>query len=446
MTRMLSLLILSFCLSAWSAAQTGGQLTLEEALRIGRARSNTLQASQARARGAEARAAETGSALLPQVRVDASYRRLSSVPPFAVQLPFQIPGLGPGPIVISPTILDNYALHASVQQPLFTGSRLTGAADAADLQARAGELDVRSDEADLVANITTAYWMLYQARETRRAVDENAARLEGMERDARNLLKAGMATRNDLLRIQTQLSNARLGQIDAENDLQVAGMSLNMAMGRPVETPVDPVSVPAAVDPASVPAAPPAVASALRLRPDALAMQNRVESSRAAVTAARGGFWPQLFLSANYYYSKPNARYLPAVNQWKDSWDVGLVMQFDLWNWGATSAQAEQAAEALAANRALADQLGQSIALDVERSILGVRRAARKIDVARLGVQQAEENSRSMQDKFRAGLATTTELLDASVALLQARTSLTGAQVEQEIARVRLQRASGELR
>ncbi len=445
MTRMLSFLILSACLAAGAVAQSAGQLTLDEALRIGRAQSKTLQASQARARGAEAKAAETGSALYPVVRVDGSYRRLSDVPPFAVQLPFQFPGFNPGPIVISPTILDNYVLHASVQQPLFTGFRLSSAAAAAEHQALAGELDARSDEAELVTNITTAYWMLYQARETRRAVEENVARLESMERDAQNLLKAGMATRNDLLRIQTQLSNARLGQIDAENDLQVAGMSLNLVMGRPVDTPVDPVSEPSAADSASLPPETAAVASALGLRPDALAAQDRVESSQAALKAARGGFWPQLLLSANYYYSKPNARYLPAVDRWKDSWDIGLQMQFDVWNWGATAAQADQAAAALSANQAMAEQLRQSIALDVERSLLGVRRAARKIDVARLGVSQAGENARSMGDKYRAGLATTTELLDANVALLQARTSLTAALVEQEIARVRLQKASGQL-
>ena len=88
----------------------------------------------------------------------------------------------------------------------------------------------------------------------------------------------------------------------------------------------------------------------------------------------------------------------------------------------------------------------QNVALEVERTSLAAARAAQKVEVAKLGVAQAEENSRIMGDKFRSGLATSSELLDANVALLQARTNLTGSLAEQEITAVRLQKALGVLR
>ena len=70
-------------------------------------------------------------------------------------------------------------------------------------------------------------------------------------------------------------------------------------------------------------------------------------------------------------------------------------------------------------------------------------RAKEKIEVMRLGILQAEESSRMTSDRYHNGLATSTELLDASVALLQARTNLTGARVEFAIAAARLTRALG---
>ncbi len=433
------ILILAASFAAESRSQQEDTLTLDEAIRIGRQQSHLLKASVAKAEGADAKAREAGSALLPSIKIDGSYRRLSSVSPFTVSLPF--PGFVP--IVIQPFIADNYQLHAGIQQPLFTGFRLSSNAEATRLQADAGALDSRSEESDLVVSIATAYWTLYQSKEVQTALTDNVARLEQYERDTKNLLGAGLATKNDLLRVQVQLQNARLSLIDAENDEQIAQMNLNIAIGRPAETPVALASSPTALSPDTLLRG--SVTEALKARPDVAAQEARVHASGAAVTAARGGYFPQIALSANYYYSKPNQRYFPLVNQWKDSWDLGVQLQLDVWNWGATAAQTEQAEAALAANKEMLAQMEQTVSLDVQRSLLSVRRAREKVDVARLGVSQAEENSRMLADKYHSGLATSTELLDANVALVQAKTALSAALVEQAIAGVRLEKSLGRI-
>ena len=437
--RLLSLLSILVISSVTASAQTDVKLTIADAIRLGKEQSHLLKASSARAYGAEAKAREAKAMMLPALKVDAAYRRLSDVPPFAVTLPFP----GSSPIVISPMIPDNYQLHAGIQQPVFTGFRLWNNARAASLQAEAGEADVRNDEADLVVNVTSAYWMLYQARAVKAALDENVLRLESYERDTKNLVGAGIATRNDLLRIQVQLQSARLSQIDAENDEQVARMNLNIAIGRAAVDSVDLASTPEGEDTTGVLGG--TLEQSLSTRPDVAAMQARVQASRAGVAAAQGGYFPQLFLSANYYYGKPNQRYFPATNKWNDTWDVGVQLQFDVWNWGATGAQAEQAEAALHANEELFAQMKQTVSLDVERSKSSASRAREKVAVARLAVSQAEENAKMTSDKYHSGLATSSELLDANVALVQSKTALSGAYVEQEIADVRLAKSLGQI-
>src|SRR5512146_1361357 len=151
------ILIAAFLLSTAAEGQTVTRLTLEQAIALGRERSRTLKASSARAEGASARADEASSGLLPSVKFDGSYRRLSDVPPFAVSIPFW-----PTPIVISPTVLNNYTLRGSIQQPIFTGFRLRSNVRAAELLAEAAAFDRKNDEADLVLGITVAYWTLCQ--------------------------------------------------------------------------------------------------------------------------------------------------------------------------------------------------------------------------------------------------------------------------------------------
>ncbi len=143
------ILIAALFLSTMAQGQSINRLTLEEAIAIGKARSRTLLASGARAEGASARSEEVNAGLLPSFKVDGSYRRLSDVPPFAVRVPGS-----PVPFVISPIVLNNYALHAGVQQPIFTGFRLGSNARAAGLLAKAASLDRINDESDLVLAIT----------------------------------------------------------------------------------------------------------------------------------------------------------------------------------------------------------------------------------------------------------------------------------------------------
>ncbi len=420
-------------------------LSIDDALRIGKENSKTLQASEAKADAAAARAGEVGTGLLPSLRAEGGYKRLSDVGPFAVKLP-----IFPAPVEISPSVVNNYSVKLTLQQPIFTGFKLENASRSADLLADASSNDHRSDAADLVLNIRTAYWGLYQAVQIKASVDENVQRLDLDRRDTQNLLKAGMATRNDLLRIEVQLSNAKLAQIDAANDLQVAAMTLNNVIGQPLETDVQLSSAPWPLSGDSL-SSPDTLApfrsllqDALVSRPDLQAMDLRVQSASAGLSSARGSWWPQIVFTGAYYYSRPNIRFQPTIDAFKPSWELGVAAQWDLWNWGTTSYQTDQAAATLRQNQLIFDQMKDNVSLEVRRNMLAVRRAVEKIDVARTGVGQAEENLRTIKDKFKAGLATSADLMDAEVSMLQARTSFTAACVEHEISRARLDRALGK--
>ncbi|MEW6511642.1 MAG: TolC family protein [Bacteroidota bacterium] len=434
-------LVAVLCATVEGDAQQPAGLTLRDALAIGRANSRQLKIAVAKLAAASGRADEARAATLPTLKFEGSYKRLSDVDPFRVSVPFL-----PAPITISPTVLDNYLLRVGLQQPLFTGFRLQSAAESAEYLHDAAGADERSDGADLVLNITSAYWSLYQAGELKKVVDENVRRLETYEADVRRLMAGGLATRNDLLRIQVQLSNARLTRIDAENDLRLAAMALNNVMGRALDEPIALASAPPShPDTAGWGGmiSPDGVARALGERPDLVAMRSRVEAARAGVTAAQGGWWPQIALSASYFYSRPNPRYLPTRDEFLGTWEVGVGMQFDLWNFGATSAQTGQARASLRQSELVLEQMTENAALDVRRQQLAFRRAVEKAEVARLAVEQAEENLRITSDKFKNGLATSADLLDADVAVLTARNSHTGALVETELARARLARALG---
>ena len=88
--------------------------------------------------------------------------------------------------------------------------------------------------------------------------------------------------------------------------------------------------------------------------------------------------------------------------------------------------------------------LKDGIALEVTQNYLNQQQSVERIAVARQGVQQAEENYRITDEKFKKGLSLNSDLLDAEVALLQARINVTQSLVDYELAEARLEKAIGD--
>ena len=83
------------------------------------------------------------------------------------------------------------------------------------------------------------------------------------------------------------------------------------------------------------------------------------------------------------------------------------------------------------------------IRIEVYRAYLNYNSSLEKINVSRKSVEQAEENSRIMQNKYDFQLATSTDLIDAETSLLQVKINLNNSLVDYQLAKVILEKAVG---
>jgi len=412
-------------------------LTLSEAVHLGLSNNKAIQISAMKTVAADARSGELNASRLPSMKLQAGYTRLSEIDPFAVKLP-----ISPVPIQISPSVLNNYSSKLMVAQPVFTGFRIEKSAQAAELAAEASRYDHTKNRSDLVYDIKNAYWNLCKAREVKRVIDENVEQMQAHVKDIENMLARGLATTNDVLKVQVQLSSTELSRIDAENAAQTAMMTLNLLIGLPVETELE---VASAVDSAAreYGSGPDLLEKVSASRADLKAAERRIQSAEASATAAKGAWYPQVYLTGSYYYARPNPRIMPTKDEFKDTWDAGVSLSFDVWNWGTTKYQAEQAEAASLQSRYAYEQLKDAVVLEVKQSLLSLEQAKEKVAVAEKGVGQAEENHRIVKNRFKNGTATSTDLLDAETALLQAKLNLTIARVDNQLAQARMMKALG---
>jgi outer membrane protein TolC len=283
---------------------------------------------------------------------------------------------------------------------------------------------------------------VYRAKEFKRLSDENVNQIGQHLADIENLFKQGMATTNAVLKVKVQLSNAKLLQSDASNNVEIAIIAFNSTVGIALDTDVGIASSLTSMT-KDFPEVRQLLAKAMTERPDMHAMEWRLRASQAGVTAAQSGWLPQVFLSGNYYYSRPNQRIFPAQDQFKDTWDVGVNLQFDIWNNLTTVYQTAQAQSQYEQTKDAYAMLKDGATLEVTQNYLNVKQAKQKIQLAQLGVEQSDENLRVAQETFKAGLTTNSELLDAEVGQLQSKIQLLQSLVEYELAQAKLEKSVG---
>ena len=82
--------------------------------------------------------------------------------------------------------------------------------------------------------------------------------------------------------------------------------------------------------------------------------------------------------------------------------------------------------------------------LEIKKAILDLQETEKNIPTTKKAVEQAEENLRVSEERYKAQVTTSTEVLDAQTLLSQARTNYYNALYNHSLAKASLLRAVGE--
>ncbi len=429
-------ILIIILLSIPAFAQDKVTLTLDQSIQTGLQNSRRINSSKMKIKSADAKVSEINSSRLPSLSFNGSYTRLSNIDPFSISTPF-------GDFDLTQNINNNYNLKLSLQQPIFTGFKLKSAYEIAEFNSMAVKEEYSQTEQQLILDIKTAYWNLYKANKIKKVVDENVDQIKAHLKDAENLFNQGLATNSDLLKVKVQLAEAQLRQIDAKNAVKLAMTNLSNIIELPLTTEIE-VSeeLPAETD--GIDSLENLTAMALDNRPELKAMSYRVKASETGIDLAQSGWFPQVYLVGDYYYSNPNSRYFPVEKKFKDSWDVSVSLSFDIWNWNKTGNQTTEAEADFEQAKDGYKILKDAVTLQVTQNYLNLEQAKEKLVVSKTSVEQAEENYRVASELFKQGLMTNSDLLDVEVALLQTKSNNVQTIVDYEIAKANLERATGE--
>lgn len=320
--------------------------------------------------------------------------------------------------------------------PIFTGGKLKGTIKQAKANYQYNQVGVQRTYNEMRSTVTDGYFTMLQADNMQKLSAESVARLEDHLKNVQAQYDVGVVAKVDVLRSQVELANAKQTLIQAENSYQVAEANMNKIVGLPMDTnlKLDNLLVYNAYDQNMDDC----LAYAAEHRPELMQAQYNVDAAKGALMVARSGHMPQVAASASHSWSDTN---WPGDE--KGNWGVGVNVSMNVFDTGVTLSKIHGAeADLKKAEETYRDTVN-AVNLDVRSNYLGLREAEKRIGTTKLAVEQADEDYRIAQLRYMSGVGTNTDVLDAQVALTQAKTNYTKALYDYNTSKTALETSIG---
>jgi outer membrane protein len=310
----------------------------------------------------------------------------------------------------------------------------------ANHSADASRSDAQVTAASLGEQVRTTYLRLFEALAQQGIAEASVEELQKQVQDAESRYRAGTITKADLLRFQTAAANAQQQFIQAQTDAMVDRQGLLTYLARNPEDEsiqfVEPEELERlAAEPVSQPVDG-LINQSLAKRPEVHRAVAQAEAARDNDRAQFTALLPEVNVQAAYAYTRGQLFYP------ENSGYVGVFVNWPFWSWGTQFYAARSAERQADAADALAQDARRQAAYDVSSRYVQLQAQFVAVQVAETAITSAEEAYRVTDAQVRAGIGTTTDLLDAQSALTTARLNLARARYERAVARVALDRAT----
>lgn len=425
-------------------------VTLEQVRKESRENTAALQQELAAQRAA-AGVVGARSGLLPQLSVSGSGGRNRVGRSIRVQAVPVTDDLGnptgayvQREVETEPSERNSWSLQSQLTQSLVDLARWARLAESgARAEAARGQAQEQAATSELEG--IRRFFELYRTQSALQVLEATVQRSEQQVERAQALYEAGRAPKQEALSAQVNLGNDRIQLLLRQSQLAAAQANLAVWLRRPgVEelqaTGPSPIESPVP----QTPELPRTLEEARTNRPLLRALAKEVDAAGAARNAARAGFLPRVNAEAGLQHG---------ASRWNDftnadinnNWNVGINLQWDLFNGFGTVAEVRQAtAEKSRAELELA-QAERDLQGEVKRAHAALDLQVKATQLAQANLETARQSLSLAEERFRAGAGSTLEVRDAQLSLTRAELSLLENRIDVEVARYALERAAGRL-
>lgn len=327
--------------------------------------------------------------------------------------------------------------NVTAVQPVFAGGRIVNGNRLAEVGAEAAVLERQNAVDDVTLTAEKYYWQLVTLKSKRHTLEDVIALVDTLEYQVGVALKAGVTTRNELLKVQLRKNELRSTMVDLDNGIALSRQLLAQYIGLDGDS----IDIAESETPEEVPAFPSDIYidpnAALGMTTDYHLLQKKVKAAELEEKIAVGENLPTVGVGAGYFYDD-----IISQRHGFGAVFVSVSVPITSW-WGGSHAIKRRKIESANARREMED-LSQMLCIKMVNAWDDLTSAHRKMQIAKESIAQSAENLRMNENFFLAGVSNVTDLLDAQTLYRQSLDQYTEAYGAYCVARVSYLQATNQ--
>ncbi|MCR8557392.1 TolC family protein [Mucilaginibacter sp. BJC16-A38] len=426
-------ILLTLLLGAAAKAQDR-TITLDEAIKLGLDNSKVLKLSKSKIDQAVSQYNQAKDQALPTGSASFDYNR--------AQIPANKLTLGTQSLSL-PSSANAYLGIISLNETIFGGHKLRYAKQSTELLTQVARLDGDNDKDQITYDIINAYYNLYKVLQSKKVVEQNLSSIDQQIKQSQRFFEQGLVTKNDVLRFQLQRSNIELNGIDLETNRKIINYDLNILLGLNEGTQLTIAEITNADKPVAPLSA--YIDTAMSNRIEVRQLDLRTKVSEVNIKNIEANSVPTLGASVAGYYVDVSSNPIPKSGSYITPITIGLGLK---WNFSSLWTNKNKVAEARIQREETV--INKNIELDnvkkeVNQDYQNYTMALDKIKLLQTSIEQAGENNKILESKYKSNIASATDRADAETLLYQAQINLELAKADAGLAYYTLIKSTGKL-
>ncbi len=328
----------------------------------------------------------------------------------------------------------------NIEQPLYTGGKVSTAYRMAKIGKTISEQSLRLTESEVLIEADKAYAACVKTSLLTQAAESYLATLRQLQRNVESAKRHGMATRNDLLKVEVKLNEAELALQQATNAGTLAKMNLCHVIGKPYSEELGVRSEEWNCASYSFPDD----NSSLSNRPEHAILSAQTQLSELNVKLAKSDYLPQLLLTGSVAYT--NGMEIDGRKLFDGtSYGAALMLKVPVSLFGEARNKVRAARAKHLAAIDSEEHSNQKMQLEIAQSRNTYTEAHTRLALALRTLESAEENMRNSTGRYNAGFELLTDLLEAQTLWHKANVTVAEARCDLIIAHTMLLKATGQL-
>ncbi len=387
-------------------AQGNGEntITLKEAIQRSLTNQPLLKQAEQEINAADAKIKQQNSFFYPDVEGDLSYTRIGPIPSFI---------FGGANLYLAPA--NNYDAHVSARELLYDFGKRDALVDLAKSYKLSSEDKITLIKNNLSYQTTKAFYTVLFLERSIEVKNEQINTLNRHIEITTKMVQSGSATDYDILITKVKLAAAQNQKIDMKNALAKAKIYLKSLMGWPDSSTIN-LTGSFKAD-SSVFNTDSLIADAYDQRPE-MKLAKDAEKS-AAFSKNLTSLTEKPTLNVFVSYGLKNG-FEPNLDVLRGNWVAGLSANFPIFNGNLKEAKLEEADANVLAVSAKILNLKRNIKADVEAAVTDYNSNNDKFNTTKLQVDQAKQAVQRAEIRYRDGVITNLDLIDAETSLSEA--------------------------